>query len=104
MNWLWPKLIQQELDELGDRFNNHKVHKDRLKKLPSGVSPNVALALHRDYGAENLLQTVNRDSIRELMGCLGGEDLIRFVSVDYAEHAQHIYDSLSIGKLTLLNV
>ncbi|KAF8482338.1 hypothetical protein JB92DRAFT_3149094 [Gautieria morchelliformis] len=104
VQWLWPKLIQQELDELRDRFNNHRVQKDRNKVLPSGVSPNEAFTLHEEYGAENLLQPVNKGVVRELMVSIGGDDLIRFVSVEYAVHAQEVYYSLGIQKLTMFNV
>ncbi|KAF8495823.1 hypothetical protein JB92DRAFT_3099800 [Gautieria morchelliformis] len=104
VQWLWPKFIQQELDELRDRFNNHRVRKDRNKVLPSGVSPNEAFALHEEYSAENLLQPVNKGVVRELMVSIGGDDLIRFVSVEYAVHAQEVYDSLGIQKLTMFNV
>ncbi|KAF8524527.1 hypothetical protein JB92DRAFT_2827010 [Gautieria morchelliformis] len=104
VQWLWPKLIQKELDELWDRFNNHCSRKDRNKVLPSGVSPNEAFALHKEYRAENLLQPVNKGVVRELMVSIGGDDLIRFVSVEYAVHAQEVYDSLGIQWLTMFNV
>ncbi|KAF8531361.1 hypothetical protein JB92DRAFT_2692108, partial [Gautieria morchelliformis] len=102
--WLWPKLIQQELDELQDHFNNHHVQKDRNKVLPSGVSLNEAFTLHEAYSAENLLQPVNKDVLKELMVSIGGDDLIQFVSIEYAIHAQEVYDSLGIQKLTMFNV
>jgi len=77
-------LIQQELDTLKDRFNNHVVCKDKEKKLPSGVSPNVAYTLYDQYGGEQCLQPVDRAFVKALMEAIGGEDLIHFVSVEYA--------------------
>ncbi|KIJ05969.1 hypothetical protein PAXINDRAFT_20810 [Paxillus involutus ATCC 200175] len=104
VRWLWPKLIQQELDQLMDHFNNHVVRRDKKKKLPSGVSPNVAFALHDQYGGENCLQKVDRAVVKHLMEDIGGEDLIRFLDIGYAAHAQTVYDSLNFTSLTLQNV
>lgn len=104
MQWLWPKLIRQELDDLKERFNNHIVRFDKAKKLPSGMSPNVAFALHEKYGAENLLQPVDRAIAQNLMEQMGGEDLVRFVTDEYAARAQAAFDALEIGSLTLQNV
>lgn len=33
VQWIWPELIQQELDELKDRFNNHVSRKNRKKRI-----------------------------------------------------------------------
>ena len=104
VQWLWPTLIQQELDSLRDRFNNHIVRKDRQKKLPSGVSPNVAFTLYPQYGGEQCLQPVDRNVVKSLMEAIGGEDLIRFVSVEYATSAQAVFDELRFGALSFHNV
>jgi hypothetical protein len=97
-------LIQQELDALRERLNNHVVRHNKDKKLPSGVSPNVAFALHEEYGGTWCLQPVDREVIRGLKAALGGEDTIRFVSIEYATRAQSVYDSLGVASLTLQNV
>ncbi|KIK79428.1 hypothetical protein PAXRUDRAFT_161324, partial [Paxillus rubicundulus Ve08.2h10] len=104
VRWLWPKLIQQELDQLMDHFNNRVVCHDKKKKLPSGVSSNVAFALHNQYGGEDCLQKVDRAVVKQLMEEIGGEDLICFVDIAYAAHAQTVYDSLNFTSLTLQNV
>ncbi|KAG1871660.1 hypothetical protein F4604DRAFT_1881097 [Suillus subluteus] len=104
VQWLWPKLIQQKLNQLQEQFNNHHVHKDSSKKLPSGISPNVAFALHDEYQAENCLQEVDCEVVRQLMESIGGEDLIRFVSVKYENHAQTIFMNLGFKELSFHNV
>ncbi|KIJ56268.1 hypothetical protein M422DRAFT_150289 [Sphaerobolus stellatus SS14] len=104
VQWLWPKLIQQELDALRHRFNNHPVRKDRVKYHPSGMSPNVAMALHAEHGGQNCLQAVPQETVRALMDQLGGDELLQFVDREYALKAQAVYDSLDIGELTLTNV
>ncbi|KAF9047219.1 hypothetical protein BDP27DRAFT_1243497 [Rhodocollybia butyracea] len=104
VRWLWPTLIQAELDGLKDRFNNHRVRKDRGKYLPSGTSPNIAFALYQQYEGDFGLQAADRNVIAQLMEDMGGEDLIRFVSVEYATKAQQVYDSLDLPKLAMNNI
>ncbi|KAF9461875.1 hypothetical protein BDZ94DRAFT_791699 [Collybia nuda] len=104
VQWLWPKLIQQELDEFRERANAHTTRFDREKQIPSGVSPDVAFALFEDYGGEDCLQPVDINVVQSLMEEIGGEDLIRFVSVEYADRAQNVYDTLGIQKLSFQNV
>ena len=103
IQWLWPKLIQQELDQLRDHFNNHYVRKDRNKKNPSGVAPNVAMALPHKYNGVNCLQAVDASLIWKLKDDLGGDDLIKFVSEEFEMQAQEAFDSLGV-TLALDNV
>ncbi|KAG1876215.1 hypothetical protein F4604DRAFT_1581135 [Suillus subluteus] len=104
VQWLWPKLVQQELNQLRENFNNHRVCKDSAKKLPSGVSPNVAFALHAKYQAENCLQVVDCEVVKQLMENIGGEDLIHFVSVEYENHAETVFAHLGFKELSFHNV
>ncbi|KAF8574845.1 hypothetical protein K439DRAFT_1649708 [Ramaria rubella] len=103
IQWLWPMVIQAELDWLHDHFNNHHVHKDHVKENLSGVSPNVAMALLHKYNGQNCLQIVDTTLIHQLKEELGGADLIRFVSVEFAQCAQAVFDTLHL-MLSLENV
>ncbi|KZP07458.1 hypothetical protein FIBSPDRAFT_762875 [Athelia psychrophila] len=104
VQYLWSTLIQQELDTLKERFNNHTVRKDKDKKLPSGTSPWSAYTLHESYGGQNCLQPVDREFVKSVMEDLDGEDLIRFVSVEYAARAADVMEIVGLGKLTFHNV
>lgn len=104
VQWLWSKLLQQDLDQWKQNQNDHTVRRDNNKFLPSGVSPNVAFSLHHKYGAENYLQPVDVAVVQSLMEKIGGEALIQFVSIEYAVQAQSVYDNLHIGSLTFDNV
>jgi hypothetical protein len=103
VQWLWPTLIQQELDELKDRMNCHTTRYDRNKKIPSGVSPDVAVALCTEYGGENCLQPVDVDIVQQLMDDIG-DDAIHFVSAEYADRAQEVFESLGVTKLSFENI
>jgi hypothetical protein len=72
VQWLWLTLIQQELDQLQDHFNNHVVSFDKNKGLHSGISPNVAYALHEQHGGEFCLQPVDVTVAYDLMSQIGG--------------------------------
>ncbi len=100
---MWSNLIQSELDQLREKFNNHKVRKDRNKKLPSGTSSNIAYTLYGDYGGENCLQPVELPVVSKLMEEIGGQDLIRFVSVEYSAKAEAVLKGLG-ATVTLENV
>ena len=106
VQWLWSSLIQRELDKLRDSFNNHKVRSDRNKLLPSGQSPNVVMALYKQYGGTNCLQPVDIHLVDELMQGLGGEDLIRFVPLEFEQRATRALHSIgmTLQDLSLENV
>ncbi|GLB37945.1 hypothetical protein LshimejAT787_0409960 [Lyophyllum shimeji] len=101
--WLWSTLIQASLDRLRDHFNNHVTRKDKGKHLPSGCSPHVALTLYAQYGAQNCLQRVDTRVVDALMANFDGEVLL-FVTPEYAERAQRVYETLGIKMLTFQNV
>jgi hypothetical protein len=104
VQWLWPTLIQQELDKLRDHLNCHATYFDPSKKIPSGVLPDVTVSLCTEYRGENCLQSVDTTVVQNLMEELRGEDLIHFVSIEYADCAQGIFNNLGISKLTFKNV
>ena len=89
---------------LRHRLNTHKVRKDNKKKLPSGVSAETVYTLYAERGAEWCLQEVPADIVNHLKQKVGGEGLIRFVSVEYACHAQAKFETLKYGQLSFENV
>ena len=63
----------------------------------------MAYELFEKYGGEDCLQPVDGEVIRALMEDLGGEDLILFVSRNYAVRARAICDTLGLHDLNLRN-
>ncbi|KAJ7433582.1 hypothetical protein B0H11DRAFT_1939354 [Mycena galericulata] len=49
-NWIWPPIIQGELDHFTERWNSHIIRRQRNKLMPSGVSPNELYAHPEYYG------------------------------------------------------
>ncbi|KAF8583051.1 hypothetical protein K439DRAFT_1647366 [Ramaria rubella] len=74
VQWLWPKAIQVELDQLQDHFNNHHVCKDWVKKNPS--------------------RAVDVSLICRLREDLGGDSLVQFVSNEFVVHVQEVFEML----------
>lgn len=106
VQWLWSRLIQQELDELKNGFNDHLVRYDRKKVNPSGTTPNLAYSLYnsKKFRGQWCLQNVDVGVVQGLMDKLGGRELVEFVSPEYAVRAEEAFSSLNIVKLTFQNV
>ena len=62
------------------------------------------MALCASYGGENCLQDVDVNVVRVLAEEIGGADLVRFVSVEYAAHAEGVLARLGIATVTLENI
>lgn len=105
--WLWPKLLQQTLDETMEFRNGARMRKDAKKAGPSGMSRNQAYSLPEEWGGRDCLLRLDEaqlDVIREMKEQVGGASLVAFVSDAFAQIAQNAYDSLEIQRLSFENV
>ncbi|KAJ7197874.1 hypothetical protein C8J57DRAFT_1442623 [Mycena rebaudengoi] len=62
-NWIWPPVVQGELDHLTARWNSHVIRRQRNKLMPSGLQsmPSVtALGLHEMPHSVGYLQSLTR--------------------------------------------
>ncbi|EIN04921.1 hypothetical protein PUNSTDRAFT_116208 [Punctularia strigosozonata HHB-11173 SS5] len=105
VQWLWPKLIQQELEDLKEKFNNHPVRKDHNKLNPSGDMPEMIMQLAvKEYSTTNCLQPIDHAIVENLMADLEVEKLLEFVDPAFAIRAEEAYNSLNITRLDFYNV
>ncbi|KAJ6515066.1 hypothetical protein C8R47DRAFT_1206416 [Mycena vitilis] len=105
--WLWPRLLQQELDKWASFRNSVDIRKQKEKAGPSGVkamSRNDAFTLLDSWGGINCLQPVDVEVIRQMKKEMGGDELIAFSTPEFSERAQAAFDSLGIDALTQSNV
>uniref|UniRef100_A0A8H8CM95 Integrase core domain-containing protein n=1 Tax=Psilocybe cubensis TaxID=181762 RepID=A0A8H8CM95_PSICU len=103
--WLWPRMLQCELDQFMEFQNGVRMRKDSKKAGPSGCSRNEAFLFPERWGGINCLQPVDLDVVREIKEKMGGEELLSFVSAEFANEAQKAFDSLGFSdRLTLGNV
>jgi hypothetical protein len=103
--WLWPQLLQKELDTFMEFRNGCMMRKDKTKPGPSGMSRNQAFSLPGDWNGRNcLLKIEDLSIIKELKKELGGSELVSFSTPEFSVRAQKAYDSLNISDLTFENV
>ncbi|KAJ7816203.1 hypothetical protein B0H14DRAFT_2281431, partial [Mycena olivaceomarginata] len=67
-NWLWPPIIQCELDNFTDLWNSHVIRRQRDKSMPSRVSPNELHAHPEYYGGRCFAIPVPKDAIIAMCG------------------------------------
>lgn len=102
--WLWPKLLRQDLKKFMDFRNGVPMRKNNNKAGPSSISRNEAFFLPQNWGGRNCLLPVDLDVIRELKVAMGGDSVLDFVTPEFSERAKAAYDSLNILSLTVENV
>ena len=104
--WLWSKLLQNELDTFMEFRNGCKMRKDKNKSGPSGMSRNDAFSLLEEWGRRDCLLKIELEDlavISELKEELGGDALVSFSTPEFAALALMAY-SLGIIHLTFENV
>ena len=65
--WLWPRLIQNALDEFCQLANSRRSRKQRDKLLPSGVSANTAYVFPERFGGHDCLQPVDVSTVEQIL-------------------------------------
>jgi hypothetical protein len=95
-NWIWPPVVQGELDHLTARWNSHVIRRQRNKLMPSGVSPNDLYAHPEHYGGRCFAipvpqAAVNafRDSIR-----IARDAALSWVPAEFDAVAGQVYELL----------
>ena len=103
--YLWPKLLRQELDKFVEFRNGVRMRRDNNKAGPSGCSRNTAFSLHENYGLTDcLLRIPDMSIIQKLKEEMGGDELLEFVWPDFTARCDAAYESLTISELTFENV
>src|ERR1700749_4573448 len=105
--WLWPPLMQKELDRFRKSANSRKVQKQKDKVLPSGVSPNIAYTLPEKYNGEECLQPVDVDLIDAILADMQPQkDALSDWGVpeEFDRRAQDAFDRLPIREVTLQTI
>ena len=103
--WLWSKLLRQELALFIEFRNGVRMRKDAKKAGPSGMSRNEAFALYESWGGRDcLLPITDCEPIKAIMDFLGGSSLLDFVPPDYAQQAEAALKQLGISEINMGNV
>jgi hypothetical protein len=110
--WLWSKLLQQELDAYVEFQNARKTRKDSHKAGPSGGSRKDVFLMPEAHNLTDCLLPLTEEQVavvQEIMEDLEYDgvkckDLMAFTSAEFASCAEVAYLSLELQKLTFENV
>lgn len=105
--WLWPPVMQVELDKFRKYQNNHRMRKQKEKILPSGVSPGFAYSCPSRWGGRNCLQPVDVQIIDKVLADLDPEMKKHTdwgVPEELASAARDIFDKSGIKEVTMRNI
>ena len=105
--WLWPPLMQKELDNFCYLSNNRRTRKQRDKILPSGVTPNYAYTCPERFGGHDCLQPVDVHIIDEILSDMCSEVSMLMdwgVPADFAARAKEVFAGLGVKEIKMDNV
>src|ERR1700742_4696207 len=71
--WLWPPIMQKELDKFVHFANNRRMRKQKDKVLPSGVTPDFAYTFPDQFGGRDCLIPVDRQVVKEILDDMEAE-------------------------------
>ncbi|KAE9387552.1 hypothetical protein BT96DRAFT_948264 [Gymnopus androsaceus JB14] len=100
-NWIWPPIVQDELNRFCKMWNLRVPRKQKDKIMPSGVTP-LALWEHPEcYGGERFSIPVPKELIAKLRKEIKTpyEEAFAFVSPQFNEWANFIYHSLGCPEV-----
>ncbi|KAJ7774455.1 hypothetical protein B0H14DRAFT_3095915 [Mycena olivaceomarginata] len=95
-NWIWPPIVQGELDHFTEWWNSHVIRRQHNKTMPSGVSPNKLHTHPEYYGGRCFAIPVPRDAINEFRKTIkiSGEAALAWVPEDFDVIAGQVYEML----------
>ncbi|KAJ6507923.1 hypothetical protein C8R47DRAFT_62272 [Mycena vitilis] len=107
-NWIFPPLVQAELDEFRVYWNQHRIRDQPKKNMPSGHVPADALEHPEFFGGINCLIKVPPETVQDLRSFLTEEvgprdEHLAWVSTEFAAIADAVHESLGHPKITLEN-
>ncbi|KAG6907095.1 hypothetical protein DXG01_010544 [Tephrocybe rancida] len=97
-NWLWPKILQNALDDFTKYWNNHRIRKQADKNNVSGTTPTNAFIVPETYGGKDCRIKVDLTTVDALRKAIpvSREDAMRWVEDEFSDRAQLAY--VAIGS------
>lgn len=94
--WLWPQILQIQLDKFVDYWNNHRVRFQADKPNISGTSPRHAFICPESFGAQDCRIDVEQRTLDALRAEIpvSRKDAMRWVDDVFAEEAQSAYEQI----------
>ncbi|KAF7359598.1 hypothetical protein MVEN_00683600 [Mycena venus] len=107
-NWIFPPLVQAELDEFRTYWNQHQVRSQPNKNMPSGHVPADVLEHPELFGGINCFIKVPKETLADLRVFLTEEvgprsEHLQWVDDEFAAIAEAVYESIGSPHITLAN-
>ncbi|KAJ6559864.1 hypothetical protein B0H19DRAFT_906469, partial [Mycena capillaripes] len=95
-NWIWPAIVQGELDHFTERWNSHVIRRQNNKLMPSGVSPNELYSHPEYFGGRCFAIPVPQDATRALRNTikLTRKAALSWVPEEFDTIAWQVYEML----------
>jgi hypothetical protein len=105
-NWIFPPLVQKQLDEFQTWWNQHRIRAQPEKNMPSGHVPADAIEHPELLGGLSCLIPVPKHIVQDLRDLLAEEvgpygQFLKWVDDDFADAAEQVYRALGRPELTL---
>ncbi|KAJ7352050.1 hypothetical protein DFH08DRAFT_693097 [Mycena albidolilacea] len=107
-NWIFPPLVQAELNELCVYWNQHKIHSQQMRNMPSGHVPPNVLEHPEFYGGINCRIKVPQEMVHLLGEALSEEvglheQHLAWVTEEFSTMADTVHEVMGWPKITLEN-
>ncbi|RDB26566.1 hypothetical protein Hypma_005671 [Hypsizygus marmoreus] len=95
-NWIWPPIIQGELDHFTNWWNMHRIRKQNTKNMPSGSTPNAVFTSPEHYCGRRFSIPIPREATRAMRTTIATsyEDALAWVPPEFDELANLAYKEL----------
>ncbi|KAL0955296.1 hypothetical protein HGRIS_004185 [Hohenbuehelia grisea] len=106
--WIFPPLVQAELDQFCTWWNLHRVRPQQDKDMPSGHVPLDALKYPSLYGGLNCLVEVPKPIIQDLREYLTEEvgsrkECLHWVTDEFEALANEVWEDMGSPRITFEN-
>ncbi|KAF8573693.1 hypothetical protein K439DRAFT_1624886 [Ramaria rubella] len=102
-NWIWPPICQSVLDEFTTYWNNHRVHSQKNKLMPSGATSRDIFTSSQAYGGEHCSIPMPQDAIDALQADLphSRQEALQFVDDQFSDIANQVWNHLGSPPCTV---
>ncbi|THU97404.1 hypothetical protein K435DRAFT_662838 [Dendrothele bispora CBS 962.96] len=99
--WVWPKVVQNEIDGFVQYRNQNRLRKQTAKSLPSGATPNMIFYSPECYGYNRWDVSVPKEALDALRSQIpiSRKEAFRWVDDAFDLEAHVLYQSLGAPKL-----
>lgn len=104
--WIWPRVVQDELDVYREYWNIHTIRPQKQKVMPSGDSPNQFWTEPEEYNGQRLTIPVPNIAVRAMRADLPKtrEEVMTWpTTLEFDTVAQDAYETLGSPKITKEN-